>query len=79
MCDDEPTPGNRSGRPVAAAPAAHSASRRDMPKQPSAPAVASASTCGTESCTRDVKSGREVNGPLAVRSATSFSASSAPR
>ncbi|CFE45512.1 Uncharacterised protein [Mycobacterium tuberculosis] len=50
-----------------------------MPKQPSAPAVASASTCGTESCTRDVKSGREVNGPLAVRSATSFSASSAPR
>ena len=46
-CDDDPTPGSRSGRWVAAAPAAHSASRRVIPKQPSAPAVASASVCGT--------------------------------
>ena len=47
MCDDDPTPGSRSGRWVAAAPAAHSPSRRVIPKQPSAPAVASASVCGT--------------------------------
>ena len=32
MCDDDPTPGNRSGRCVAAAPAAHSPSRRDDPE-----------------------------------------------
>ena len=48
-CDDEPTPGSRSGRWLAAAPAAHSPSRRVTEKQPSAPAVASASVCGTES------------------------------
>ena len=47
--DDDPTPGNRSGRWLAAAPAAHNASRRSMPKQFSAPAVASASVCGTDS------------------------------
>ncbi len=34
MCDDAPTPGSRSGRWVAAAPAAHSPSRRVTPKQP---------------------------------------------
>ena len=48
MCDDDPTPGSRSGRWVAAAPAAHNPSRRVIPKQPSAPAVASASVCGTD-------------------------------
>ena len=63
MCDDEPTPGKRSDRWVAAAPAAHSPSRRDIPKQLSAPAVASASVCGTESRTRDVKFSREAKGP----------------
>ena len=77
-CDDDPTPGSRSGRWVAAAPAAHSASRRVIPKQPSAPAVASASVCGTDSCTRPVRSSREANGPLAFRSSTSCSASSSP-
>ena len=45
---DAPTPGSRSGRWPAAAPAAHSASRREMPKQPSTPAVASASACEVE-------------------------------
>ncbi len=33
-CDEDPTPGSRSGRSEAAAPAAHSASRRSIPKQP---------------------------------------------
>ena len=65
-CDDDPTPGNRSGRWVAAAPAAHSASRRAIPKQPSAPAVASASVCGTDSCTRPVRSSREANGAVGL-------------
>ena len=37
MCDDDPTPGSRSGRWVAAAPAAHSPSRRVIPKQPKRP------------------------------------------
>ena len=41
---------------LAAAPAAHSASRRDIEKQAKAPAVASASACGTESRTRAVRS-----------------------
>ena len=50
--------------------AAHSAPRRDMPKQLSAPAVASASVCGTESCTRPANSSRSANGPLALRNAT---------
>ena len=77
-CEDDPTPGNRSGRSVAAAPAAHSASRRVIPKQPSAPAVANASVCGTDSCTLPARSSRDVNGPLAFRSSTMRSANSSP-
>ena len=49
------TPASRPGRDWATAPAAHSASRRSSPKQPNAPAVASASSCAAVTpvrCTR---------------------------
>ncbi len=76
--DDVPTPGSRSGRSAAAAPAAHSASRRLMPKQSSAPAVANASVCGTVSGTRPVRSTSDPNGPHRSRSATRRCANSSP-
>ena len=63
---------------LAAAPAAHNPSRLVMPKHPSAPAVASASAWGTDSCTRPVRSSREANGPLAFRSSTMRWANSSP-
>src|SRR5579875_2872970 len=47
---------------LAIAPAAHSASRRPIPKQPSAPAVASASSAGTASRVRRAKSSRPAYG-----------------
>jgi hypothetical protein len=46
----------------AAEPAAHSASRRDSPKQPNAPAVASASSAGNETLVRLAKSSRSAYG-----------------
>ena len=45
-------PGSRSARSCAAAPAAHSASRRVSPKQANASAVASASRCVVDSPAR---------------------------
>jgi hypothetical protein len=51
-------PGSCPGLIVAAAPAAHSASRLLIPKQPNAPAVASASSAGTGSRVRRAKSSR---------------------
>ena len=69
-----------SGAPprLPAAPAAHSPSRLVMPKQPNAPAVANASACGTDSCTRPVRSSRETYGPLVIRSSTMRCANSSP-
>ena len=64
------------GRAVAAAPAAHSASRRGRSKQSNAPAVASASTWSADSPTRRARSAIEVNGPSRSRDATIASASS---
>jgi hypothetical protein len=51
-------PGNWPSRSEAAAPAAHSAARLLSPKQPNAPAVASASNAAAGSCARSAKSSR---------------------
>src|SRR6185437_11886908 len=54
----------------AAAPAAQSASRRPTPKQPNAPAVASASIAGTGSDVRRAKSARSAYGwPASIAAA----------
>ena len=68
-------PGSCPALMVAAAPAAHSASRRPTPKQPNAPAVASASSAGAGSLVRRAKSSRFRYGRPAGRVA----AASAPR
>ena len=68
-------PGSWPGRIVAAAPAAHSASRLPIPKQPNAPAVASASSAGTGSRVRRAKSSRSRYGCPA----TTAAAGSVPR
>ena len=61
-----PRPGGRSGRRVAAHPPPTAPPAGKSRSSPSAPAVASASVCGTDSCSRPVRSSREANGPLAV-------------
>ncbi|SHT70069.1 Uncharacterised protein [Mycobacteroides abscessus subsp. abscessus] len=78
MREDTPTPGSRSGRWAAAAPATQSASRRDMSKQPNAPPVARASTCAVVNWIRPVRSSRETNGPRTFRSSTMACAKSSP-
>src|SRR3712207_847100 len=62
---------------LSAYPAFHSACRRDSPKPSKAPAVASASACGTVSPARRTTSFRSAEG-AAPRSATILAASSLP-
>ncbi len=51
-------PGSWPSRSEAAAPAAHSAARLLSPKQPNAPAVASASSAAADRAVREAKSSR---------------------
>src|SRR6266542_697589 len=62
-------PGSWPALIVAAAPAAHSASRLLIPKQPNAPAVASASSAGLGSAVRRAKSSRSAYGCPATTAA----------
>ena len=62
-CTPETMPGSRPGLDSLTAPAAHSASRRDMPKQANAPAVANDSSCTSVSAgTRRTRSSGDANG-----------------
>src|SRR5260370_30066719 len=62
-------PGSWPSQIVAAGPAAHSASRLPTPKQPNAPAVASASSAGAGSAVRRAKSSRSAYGCPATMAA----------
>ena len=62
-------PGSWPPEIVAAAPAAHSASRLPVPKHPNAPAMASASSAATGSAVRRAKSSRPAYGCPATMAA----------